>query len=106
MVMCFARPQPVCSASVIVGFGGAPLYPLTVDKLYASAEYKIDSVSLGAICILASGTAVTLGPLALGVLSDSVGLQYALLIVPAACVVGAITQRPAPARQAVAAALD
>ena len=44
----------------IVGFGGAPLYPLTVDRLYASAEHKIDSVSLGAICILASGTAVTL----------------------------------------------
>src|SRR4051812_29573126 len=79
----------------IVGFCGAPLSPLPVDRLYASAEHKIDSVSLGAICILASGTAVTLGPLALGVLSDSVGLQQALMIVPLACALGAYTQRPA-----------
>ena len=81
--MCFA---PGLAGRVIgltiVGFGGAPLYPLTVDRLYASAEHKIDSISLGAICILASGTAVTLGPLALGVLADSVGLRLALLIVP------------------------
>ena len=107
MVMCFAPGLPLrVLGLIIVGFGGAPLYPLTVDKLYASAEYKIDSISLGAICILASGTAVTLGPLAMGVLADSIGLQYALLIVPAACVLGAITQRPATARRSLAAALD
>ena len=105
MVMCFAPGLPLrVLGLIIVGFGGAPLYPLTVDKLYASAEYKIDSISLGAICILASGTAVTLGPLAMGVLADSIGLQYALLIVPAACVLGAITQRPATARRSLAAA--
>jgi len=91
---------------MIVGFGGAPLYPLTVDRLYASAEHKIDSTSLGAICILASGAAVTLGPLAMGVLSDSVGLQRALLIVPFACLLGAYTQRPALTARTVAPALD
>ncbi len=90
----------------IVGFGGAPLYPLTVDRLYASAERKIDSISLGAICILASGTAVTLGPLAMGVLADQIGLRSALLIVPAACAIGAITQRPALIRRAFSPALD
>lgn len=90
----------------IVGFGGAPLYPLTVDRLYASAERKIDSISLGAICILASGTAVTLGPLAMGVLADQIGLRSALLIVPAACAIGAITQRPALIRRAFTPALD
>ena len=72
LVMCFAPGLlPRVAGLIIVGFGGAPLYPLTVDRLYASAEHKIDSISLGAICILASGTAVTLGPLAMGVLSDA-----------------------------------
>ena len=107
LVMCFA---PGLAGRVIgltiVGFGGAPLYPLTVDRLYASAEHKIDSVSLGAICILASGTAVTLGPLALGVLADSVGLRLALLIVPVVAVIGAVTQRPTRPARAMAAALD
>jgi len=96
LIMGFAPGLwPRVAGLAIVGFCGAPLYPLTVDRLYASAEHKIDSVSLGAICILASGTAVTLGPLALGVLSDSVGLQQALMIVPLACALGAYTQRPA-----------
>ncbi len=85
----------------IVGVGAGPLYPLDVDRLYLAAEHKIDSVSLGAICILAAGVAITLGPLALGVLADSIGLRRALLIVPASCVVGAITQwrRPQPVLQ-------
>jgi predicted MFS family arabinose efflux permease len=110
LVMCFAPGLlPRVAGLLLVGLGGAPLYPLTVDRLYQSAEYKIDSTSLGAICILASGTAVTLGPLTLGVLADSVGLRLALLIVPAVGVLGAITQRPhrstSPAR-AIAPALD
>jgi MFS family permease len=107
MVMCFAPGLlPRVGGLVIVGLGCAPLYPLTVDRLYASAEHKIDSISLGAICILASGTAVTLGPLTMGVLADSVGLRSALLIVPVACTLGAITQRPALTRRVVAPALD
>ncbi|MEA3184694.1 MAG: hypothetical protein QOJ74_1171 [Ilumatobacteraceae bacterium] len=110
LVMCFAPGLlPRVIGLVIVGFGGAPLYPLTVDRLYASAEHKIDSISLGAICILASGTAVTLGPLTLGVLADSVGLRKAMLIVPIVGVLGAITQRPVRrvrAARAIAPALD
>lgn len=107
LMMCFAPGLlPRVAGLMIVGLGGAPLYPLTVDRLYASAEYKIDSISLGAICALASGTAVTLGPLALGILSDSVGLRRALLIVPVVAVVGAITQRPARAQRVLVAALD
>ena len=107
LIMCFAPGLlPRVAGLTIVGFGGAPLYPLTVDRLYASAEHKIDSISLGAICALASGAAVTLGPLALGVLADSVGLRRALLIVPVIAVVGAITQRPARRVRMVAAALD
>jgi predicted MFS family arabinose efflux permease len=107
LMMCFAPGLlPRVAGLTIVGFGGAPLYPLTVDRLYASAEHKIDSISLGAICALASGAAVTLGPLALGILADSVGLQRALLVVPVIAVVGAITQRPARSTGLVAAALD
>ncbi len=106
LVMAFAPGLlPRVGGLVIVGFGGAPLYPLTVDRLYASAEHKVDSIGLGAICALASGAAVTLGPLALGVLADSVGLRHALLIVPVIAVVGAVTQRPAGA-VAVAPAID
>jgi MFS family permease len=105
-VMAFAPGLlPRVGGLVIVGFGGAPLYPLTVDRLYASAEHKVDSIGLGAICALASGAAVTLGPLALGVLADSVGLRHALLIVPVIAVIGAVTQRPAGA-VAVAPAID
>lgn len=88
---------------VIVGFGGGPLYPLTVDRLYEQAGGFLDSVSLGAIGAMASGAAVTLGPLVLGVLADSVGLRTAMFIVPALAVVGAITQRPR--RDAPAAAV-
>lgn len=78
---------------VVVGFGGAPLYPLTVDRFYQRAGHALDAVSLGAFCALASGVAVTLGPLALGVLADSVGLRWALLVVPVLATVGAFTQR-------------
>ena len=78
---------------VIVGFGGAPLYPLTVDRFYLRAGGRLDAVALGAYCALASGVAVTLGPLALGVLADTVGLRWALLIVPVLAGTGAFTQR-------------
>lgn len=87
----------------IVGIGAGPLYPLNVDQLFLNAEHKIDSISLGAICMLAAGIAITLGPLALGVLADAIGLRSALLIVPVSCALGAITQwRKAPALQTVA----
>jgi MFS family permease len=94
LTMAFAPGLwPRVAGLVIVGAGGAPLYPLTVDRLYAAAEHKIDSIGLGAMCALASGAAVTLGPLALGVLADAVGLRHALLVVPVIAVVGAVTQR-------------
>ncbi len=80
---------------VLVGFGGAPLYPLTVDRFYRCADHALDAVALGAYCALASGVAVTLGPLALGVLADVVSLRWALLVVPALAAVGAVTQRRA-----------
>jgi len=78
----------------MVGFGGGALYPLSVDRFYEQAGHVMDSVSIGAYTAFASGIAVTLGPLALGVLADGVGLRWAVLIVPALGLLGAFTQRP------------
>ncbi len=78
----------------MVGFGGGALYPLSVDRFYEQAGHVMDSVSIGAYTAFASGIAVTLGPLALGVLADGVGLRMAVLIVPALGLLGAFTQRP------------
>ncbi|MEI8237897.1 MAG: hypothetical protein WCI22_00620 [Actinomycetota bacterium] len=50
----------------VAGFGGGPLYPLTVDAFYAKAGHRLDSVRL----------------------------RWALLVVPALAVIGAATQRP------------
>jgi predicted MFS family arabinose efflux permease len=93
-VMCFAPGIAWKTVGlVIVGLGAAPLYPLTVDRFYLRAAHGLDAIALGAYCALASGVAVTLGPLALGVLADAVGLRWALLIVPVLSVLGAFTQR-------------
>ncbi|MFZ4720428.1 MAG: MFS transporter [Ilumatobacteraceae bacterium] len=95
LIMCFAPGLPAKVLGLaIVGFGGGPLYPLTVDRFYAEAGDHLDSVAMGAFCALASGAAVTLGPLALGVLADRVGLRWAILVVPVLAAVGAVTQRP------------
>ena len=94
-VMCLAPGVPAKVLGLaLVGFGGGPLYPLTIDGLYRSAGQRLDSVSLGAVGALASGTAVTIGPLALGVLADQVGLRWALLVVPCLAALGAVTQWP------------
>ncbi|MDO8363812.1 MAG: MFS transporter [Actinomycetota bacterium] len=77
----------------LVGAGGSPLYPLTVDRFYLRAGRSLDSVSLGAYSALASGAAVTLGPLALGVVADTVELRWAILVVPLLAAIGAVTQR-------------
>ena len=94
VVMALSYGATFISTSAIVGFGGGPLYPLTVDAFYAKAGDDLDSVSMGAYCALASGAAVTIGPLALGVLADAVGLRWAILVVPALALLGAVTQRP------------
>lgn len=94
-LMCFAPGLPLkVLALTVVGIGGSPLYPLTVDAFYAKVGHRLDSVALGAFCALASGAAVTLGPLVMGALADAVGLRWAILIVPALAAVGAVTQRP------------
>lgn len=77
----------------LVGLGGGPLYPLAVDRFYARTEHRLDSVTLSAYCALASGVAIVIGPLALGVLSDLVDLRWAILAVPVLAALGIVTQR-------------
>jgi MFS family permease len=76
---------PSLAAKVVVlailGLTAGPLYTASVDRLYAAAPHA-DTSSLGALASLASGTAVTTSPLALGVIADIVGLRLAILIVP------------------------
>ena len=54
----------------------------------------MDSVSLGAYAAIGNGVAVTIGPLVLGVLADTVQLRWAILVVSALAFVGTLTQRP------------
>lgn len=51
-------------------------------------------MALGAFSALASGAAVSVGPLVMGALADAVGLRWAILIVPVLAALGAVTQRP------------
>lgn len=95
VIMCLAPGLPLKVLGLtVVGIGGGPLYPLTVDRFYERAGHRLDSVSLGAYCSLASGAAVSIGPLVMGALSDVVDLRWAILVVPALAVLGAVTQRP------------
>ena len=77
---------------VVAGLGTGPLYPLAVERLYAKVD--ADTVSLGAVTALASGVAITTGPLLLGILADVVGLRHAVLVVTALGVAGVLRSRP------------
>jgi fucose permease len=79
----------------VVAVGAGPLYPLAVERLYE--RQGADTVSLGFVTALASGAAVTVGPLLLGVLADAVGLRNALVFVPLLAVLGVYTARPGAA---------
>ena len=95
LMLCFMPNLALKALGVLVmGFSAGPLYPLTVDGLYLRASSRVDSVSLGAFCALASGVAISIGPLMLGILADSVGLRWAILFVPVLALSGAVIQRP------------
>jgi fucose permease len=83
----------------MLGLTAGPLYSASVDRLYAAAP-NADTSSVGTLAALASGTAVTTSPLALGVIADVVGLRTAILIVPVIAAVALLIGhvRPTPAR--------
>jgi predicted MFS family arabinose efflux permease len=90
---------PSLAAKVVVlailGLTAGPVYTASVDRLYAAAP-NADTSSLGALASLASGTAVTTAPLALGVIADIVGLRLAILIVPAIATAALVVGRVRP----------
>jgi fucose permease len=90
------------AALAVAGLGLALVYPVAFSRLYGVGVPEAD---VGAVGALASGTAVTFSPLALGALADASSLGWALLIVPAMAVVGLVAVRDGasagrPVRQA------
>jgi MFS family permease len=75
-------------AFAIVGLGAGPVYPLLVDRLFSVVGS--DEPGVGVAAALASGTAITFGPLAIGVLADVVGLRIGIAVIPVLAVVGLV----------------
>ena len=78
---------------LVLGLAVALMYPVGFSRLYVD---DLPSSSAGAVGALASGTAVTFAPLALGALADLAGLGSALFIIPALALAGLVlvTQQP------------
>jgi hypothetical protein len=68
------------AALAAMGAGLALVYPVAFARLYGVGVADAD---VGAIGALASGSAVTFSPLALGALADATSLRWALLVLPA-----------------------
>jgi fucose permease len=68
------------AALAAMGAGLALVYPVASARLYGVGVADAD---VGAIGALASGSAVTFSPLALGALADATSLRWALLVLPA-----------------------
>ncbi len=79
-------------AAVFAAFSFGPMYTLGVERLFLNAEAagSSDTTLVSALAAVASGVAITVGPFAVGVVADQVGLRSALLLVPCAGVVGVI----------------
>ncbi|CAB4364213.1 unannotated protein [freshwater metagenome] len=94
-VMCFAPSLGLKVAGLaVVGTFGGLLYPMAVDRFYQRAQHTMDSVSLGAYAAMGNGVAVTIGPLVLGVLADTVHLRWAILVISALAFLGTLSQWP------------
>lgn len=85
-----------------IGFCAGPLYPASIDRLYAAA-HGFDSNEIGSLAALASGTGVTIAPLGLGLLADVIGLRTAVLVVPTLAII-ALAVRLQPARRTIPSA--
>ena len=90
------------AALCAAGAFAAPLYPVLVGRLYDAAPDE-SSATLGAVAVIGSGTAVTFGPLLIGVLADTVGMRGALAM-SGVVAVGALIAERRPASVSLAAA--
>jgi predicted MFS family arabinose efflux permease len=89
ILLVWGGPSPVLRALglLVQGLGLAVLYPLGVARLFEVTD--ADTESLGALAALASGAAITIGPMLVGTLADLVGLRWAFLAMPALAAIGA-----------------
>ena len=80
-----------CLAVPLISFAIGPMYTLGVERLFirggANAE---NSANLSSLAAVASGVAITLGPLVVGLAGDVFGLRRALWLIPIGAVVGVV----------------
>ncbi len=69
----------------LIGFGVAPLYPAAIQLLMTRPG---GARQLSAAASVASGIAITFGPLALGVVADAAGFATAPMVIPALAMIG------------------
>jgi MFS family permease len=88
VLVLLAAPWPVVKLGAVaaVAFSVGPMYTLGVDRLFVRGGS--DSASISALASLASGVAVTVGPVVLGAAADRVGLSRAMLAVVVAAGIG------------------
>jgi predicted MFS family arabinose efflux permease len=83
LILVDSLPAMLVSIAVTaLGFG--PMYSLGVDRLFINAHAAgiRDDHSISALAALASGVAVTAGPVVVGVLSDQFALRQAMFFTP------------------------
>jgi predicted MFS family arabinose efflux permease len=83
LILVNSLPAMLVSIAVTaLGFG--PMYSLGVDRLFINAHAAgiRDDQSISALAALASGVAVTAGPVVVGVLSDRFALRQAMFFTP------------------------
>lgn len=101
VLMAIGPSLTIRAIGVAVAGGVGLVYPLAVEHLATVAGDTVDPITLGAYAALASGVAVTLGPLVLGLLADTIGLRWGVLVVPVLAAIGAISQWPPVAARLV-----
>jgi MFS family permease len=81
-VLYWLTPRPVSSLAglFIAGLGIANFYPLTVAIAIGAAPHQVDRAT--ARLAVASGVAVLLAPLAVGMVADAAGMRWGFGIVP------------------------
>ena len=72
----------------VVAFSAAPTYTLGVERLFIrGGANPATTANLSSLAAIASGVAITVGPLVIGIGGDVFGLRYAMLMTPAAAAV-------------------